>query len=44
MRLMSVLFTIIILKRVFFDAKTDASKLAFHLIIIALFMITLKLH
>ena len=41
---MTVLFTIIISKRVIFDEKKDISKLAFHLFVVAVFMILLRIH
>ena len=44
MKLMSFLFAIIILKRVMVDEQTNISKLAFHLLVIALFMLFLKVH
>lgn len=44
MRLMSVLFSIVIMKRLFFDQKSDVSKLAFHLLIIAALMVLLRIH
>ena len=44
MRLMGFLFSIIISKRIFFDATSNISKLGFHLTIIALFMLSFRLH
>lgn len=44
MRLMSILFSIIIIKRIFLDEKSDVTKLAFHLTVIGLFMIMLRIH
>ena len=41
---MGVLFLLIITRRIIFDEKADLKKLAFHLTVIALFMIALKLH
>jgi hypothetical protein len=41
---MSVLFSIVIAKRLFFEQKSDVSKLAFHLVIIAAFMALLRIH
>lgn len=41
---MSILFSIIIMKRIFVDGTSNISKLAFHLIIIATVMVAFRIH
>jgi hypothetical protein len=41
---MTLLFSIIISKRLFFDAQGNIQKLLFHVLIIALVMLSLRVH